>query len=230
MAERPGNPRPLPTDLPTPGTTGAFPPPAPATGQLPIAEPTATTADAQSAVPPTTVEQQQPVPAERGTLETPLVIGEHRMAKSPAFNATWEICQIIATAADPNTPLVQFPDGTVYTADSVQLGGRVARTPAQPEQPPAAAPSLLNGDFNAFKSIIVSMDRQSKKLFDLPLDVLLTMIVRFANNRGLPANGRMGVYSGVALFVPDESTLDVWTEAYMLEVQRRLAEAGNPEM
>jgi len=198
--------RPLPTDLPPPQAL-----PAPADQPLPAAP--ATPAPAAAAYP------------EPGT---------HYMAKSPAFNGNWEVCQILANPNDPQMPLVVFPDGTQYTADSVQIGGRVGETteaqpaPGYPQNAAVATPGL-NPNFESLKSQLVALNTLSMQTFSIPLDVLLTMVQRYALKAGLNGSGKMAIYGGLSQFVPDDSTFNNWAEAYMLEIQRRSGGNG-PEV
>jgi len=183
-------------------------------------------------VAPTAAVHVAPHPLSEGSnqpINTPIYpnAGEQVMAKSPAVNSQWEVCTVQPNPNDPALPLVVFPDGTQYTADSVTLGGKVSQASPEPVTP--LAPTL-KPDYNAFKSLLVSMDAQSQRLFDLPLDILIIMVQRYAIQRSLAGSGKMGKFAGVSQFVADSETFDSWIETYMLEIQRREAEKGSPEM
>lgn len=172
-----------------------------------------------------------PVPSDARAYPEP---GTQYMAKGPAVNTGWEVCQILANPNDPSLPLVVFPDGTQYTADSVQIGGRVGEVnepqTAPGQAPNAAVPAVgLKQDFNDIKNQLVNLNIVAQRTFGVPLDVLLTMVQRYSLKAGLQGTGRMAVFGGLSQFVPNDETFDKWVEAYMLEIQRRLG-TNDPEV
>lgn len=157
--------------------------------------------------------------------EPQLHIGDSYMVKHPSAGGQWQTTRVIGHPEKTGGVLVEFPDGTKYEPDELEIGGPVNTTGAAPapgNQPPnPAAGSPLNADYEAFKQIIVQLNGQSRRLFSMPLSVLMVMISRWAMERELEANGQMGSYNGVQTFVPDQDTFLAWVEAYLLEIQGR---------
>lgn len=166
--------------------------------------------------------------------------GEQWMVKHPSIGGTWQICQIIPHPTNEGGILVEFPDGTRYEPSTLQIGAQMAQpaaeAPATPNQSMTAPPtpgminesarvSPLNPDYEAFRKVITELNAQSKRMFQLPLAVLLTMVARLATDQETPGAGHMGNYGGIQVFVPDQVTFDNWMEDYLLEIQKR--EAGN---
>lgn len=159
----------------------------------------------------------------------PIVVGDQVMAKMPSLNSQWEVCKVVSNPNDANMPAIEFPDGSIYASNSVEIGGKVLAT--APEVIPESEVPKVNENYAAFQQILVNLNAQSERLFNLPLDVLLTMVYRWAMSAGLPGSGKMGVFGGTSQFVPDDNTMNDWVQAYLFEIQRREAEnaAGDAE-
>lgn len=172
-------------------------------------------------------------------------MSEKIMAKHPESN-TWEIATIVVNPDEPNVPNVKFGDGRSFEANAVVIGGKVAQA-ADSLQPPAEsaaqpativkettpsspiAPAGVPWDPQRFKKTLLRLETESQRLFGLPLDVLLSMIMRHATNNELPSAGHMRIFAGAAQFEPDFMTLSAWIDAYFEEIERRKAQTGDPE-
>lgn len=164
-----------------------------------------------------------PAPATPAAPPEPKV-GEQYMVKHPSIGGQWQICTILAHPTDPNSILVQFPDGTRYTPDGLEIGGKLDQT-SQTMAPDGistnARVSPLNPDYENFRKVIVELNGQSRRLFGMPLGPLTIMMSRLAVERETESSGQMANYAGVQTFTPDQKTFDTWVEDYLLEVQRR---------
>lgn len=145
--------------------------------------------------------------------------------------AQWENAQWSLNQYGPGRPGVTFGDGKTFDVEASKIEHANANTgvPANEAQQPLQPLNLLKSDYETFKQILVRLDEQSQALFELPLDVLLTMVHRHATQQGLEGAGKMGTYSGLAQFVPNKNTLNEWVFAYLSEIQRREAAKAMPE-
>lgn len=158
-------------------------------------------------------------------------VGDQIMAKGREFNAQWSVCKVVENPTDTTMPLIEFPDGRRFIHTDVELGGKVSSTsqPTAESLPSPAVVSPLLEDYKTFKDIVVRLNQNSIAMFQLPLDVLLTMMTRFATQSELEGSGKMANYGGVSIFVPDQQTFDKWLESYLLEIQRREVNTGQAE-
>jgi hypothetical protein len=155
--------------------------------------------------------------------------GEQWLVKHPSVDGQWQVCTILPHPTAEGAILVEFPDGSRYEAENLQIGARAETPPpaGMPNQAANARVSPLNPEYEAFRRVVVELNGQSRRMFQLPLAVLLTMASRLATQRETPGAGNMGNYDGIQLFVPDQTTFDTWLEDYLLEIQTR--EGGSPE-
>ena len=153
----------------------------------------------------------------------------------------WENAEWDNNKFGPNQPGVTFSDGKTFDAIALKLelapnntaplapppvdAGTVAGQPQQPMVPGSFAEQAMR-----FRANLLKLNERSLALFELPLDVMLTMVYRNATNDGLLGNGRMAIYAGVSQFQPDEATFAAWFDAYLLEIQRRRASTGGAEL
>ncbi len=151
------------------------------------------------------------------TMQMPAV-GQQVMARVNAENAGWCVCRIVKNPSDANIPLVEFPDGLVYRADKVQIGGIVAQAAPASNTPHYA--SQLSPEMEQFALALLEVYRDSQKLFGTPLANLLTMVIRQAHADHALATGVMDVVSGQPIFIPSELSFEQWLVAYIQAFER----------
>lgn len=158
----------------------------------------------------------------------PPSVGLYVMALSPAVNGTWQMSHVVANPIDPKRPLIEFPDGTQYLYDAVQISAplapNTAPNPANPSQIDLVG--TLKPGFQQYLTDIVQLYAGSHELFQLPLDAVITMARRNAYQQAIDSSGKMDTLGNEAHFVPDTPTFERWMKAYLEEVQRREQTAG----
>jgi hypothetical protein len=147
--------------------------------------------------------------------------GQQWMVKHPSINGQWQPAMIAANPGDPSQLFVQFADGTAFSLNSVELGGPLAALTDEPAGETAAVSPLLQ-PYEDFRQSLVKLNEMSRSLFQLPLNVLIIMVTRYANTQESEAHGVVATFGGdISTFVPDQPTFDKWLENYLLEIQRR---------
>lgn len=171
-----------------------------------------------------------PMPQFPNQETTPPSVGSSVMALSPAVNGQWQMSRVVANPSEPSRPLVEFPDGTMYLYDNVQISAPIAPQPQTAPNP--ANPShidligTLKPSYQQFREDVIRANIAAQEMFQLPLDAVLTMARRNAFQQQIDSNGRMDTIGNEGQFIPDFATFERWMTSYLEEIQRREQTAG----